>query len=248
MTPAPGTGAMRSRSGRLPGGRGGTFGVPMTSASRPTFPGTRRETSGHRFLVNNTAGTLRSPVVRPRRRQSTAEIPRVGRPLVTTVPTLGTLLARRRCHVSAVGQANPSTWSESRSQLATPAGMQPSQHVHASRRVGWVLGEVARTWGRRRAGSPCGSRPGRGPGAVMSVCNELRRSTSDRLRCVQARFRTGQRATGATSTTLRFHVVGTSDSTPHSIARRPGKPMVAVGCAARDAPPNLSRVGWATLT
>ena len=59
----------------------------------------------------------------PRARRSSvrvaAEIPRVGRPKVTTVPTFRNLLARRRCHVSASRETNPTTWPESWSQFAT---------------------------------------------------------------------------------------------------------------------------------
>ena len=102
--------------------------------------------------------------------------------------------------------------------------------------------------GRRGAGSRCGSRPGRGLGVVVSVCNELRRSTSDRLRCVLGPFPDGSACDRAISTTLRFHVVGASDATTHSIARRP-KPMVAVGCGMRRvAQPQQSGLGDADLT
>jgi hypothetical protein len=58
---------MRSRSGRLPEGRGGTFDVVMTSASRPTFPASRRrdlgasvpsqEYSGHLALAGRPSGS-----------------------------------------------------------------------------------------------------------------------------------------------------------------------------------------------
>ncbi len=69
---------------------------------------------------------------------------------------------------------------------------------------------------------------------MMRLRNELRRSTSDRLRCVRGPFPDGSACDRATSTTLRFHVVGTCDCTPLPIARHARRPMVAVGWAACD--------------
>ena len=63
--------------------------------------------------------------------------------------------------------------------------------------------------------------PGRhGVGVLLTrIRNELRRSTSDRLRCVRGPFPDGSAyATGAMCTTLRFHVVVTIEATPIPIA------------------------------